>query len=671
MNKLHYLPIGAVALTLLGACASIGRPEGGPRDVEPPVYVASDPAPGTTGFSGNKISIFFNENVQLDDPGSKVAISPAQMQQPTVFANGRRVDIELKDSMRPNTTYTIDLADAVKDLNEGNVLDGFAIDFSTGPEIDTLCISGMVLEARTLEPAQGMLVGVYSSEADSCISTLPFERIARTNQLGEFTVRNLKPGTYQLFALKDQNRDLHWDRTEDVAFLSAAVVPSTETVEVTDTIAPDSTTVRMATRFLPDDLLLTWFNENYNAQYLKTYKREPRNIIHLEMASAADSLPELTVIAVGSDSTMRRPLLDAALLNRTVGADTLDYWLTDTALIAADSLLIETRYRRVDSLSQLVWQTDTLKFNIRRQRGKNAPKPALTLEQKIDSVRKAEPNAPVDTFALMQPTVWLDLRTGDSTQDLNRPLTFSVSRPIDSIVAGGVRLEVCVDSVWHPVEPQPPIERADSFSLLNFKMQPRWMPGAEYRLAVDSMAVVDIYGHYTRPALNEFRTRKADDYSAVIFNVSGVPDTARAVVELLNSSDTPVRTLPVNAGTVRFDYLLPGTYYARLFIDRDGDGVWTNGNLLERRQPEDIYYFPKKLTLKKNWDRTEPWDINALSPELQKPLDIKVNRPRPKAGEVPPPSNDDEEEDSYGNGFYDPSADSDGFGTNHFARPRM
>lgn len=662
MNKLYYLPVAAAAVALLGACASIGRPEGGPRDVQPPRYVASNPVPGSLNFSGNKISVFFDENVQLEDAASKVAISPAQLQQPTIQANGKRVDILLKDSILPNTTYTIDLADAVKDLNEGNVLDGFAIDFSTGADIDTLSISGMVLHARDLEPAQGMLVGIYSNDADSSILTRPFERIARTNQLGEFTVRNLKPGSYQLFALNDMNRDLHWDRSEDVAFVSNLIVPELGSREVIDTIAPDSTVTRMVTRFLPDNLLLTWFNEEYKAQYLKTYKRDVRNLIYLEMAAPADSLPELTIVAMGSETNMRRPLLDVALLSRSQGADPLNYWLRDPEVIAADTLLVETRYRRVDSLSNLVWQTDTLKFNMRRQRGKEAPKPPRTLQQKIDSVLKISDTIRIDTFALLQPDVWLDVNLRESVQNINRPLLFSVSRPLDSIRPGSVRLEMCVDSVWSPVEPQPPMIPADTLTLLNYQMNPVWVPGAEYRLAVDSMAMTDIYGNYTKPDNLEFKTRKVEDYSAVMFNITGMPDTVAVVVELLNNADKTVRSLPLEGNSVRFEYLLPNTYYARLFIDRDRNGEWTNGDLRERRQPEDIYYFPKKLTLKKNWDRTEAWDINALSVELQKPDDIKTNKPKLKAGEIPQPTSTDEDDE------YDEDFGDDGFGANHFVR---
>ena len=128
--------------------------------------------------------------------------------------------MELRDSLQDSTTYTFDFSDAIRDLNEGNILDGFALDFSTGSTIDTLAISGMVFEARNLEPAQGMVVGVYSNLTDTTLTSLPLERVAKTNQYGQFTIRNLKPGTYHLFAIDDRNRDWHWDRSENIAFSS-------------------------------------------------------------------------------------------------------------------------------------------------------------------------------------------------------------------------------------------------------------------------------------------------------------------------------------------------------------------------------------------------------------------------------------------------------------------
>ena len=198
--------IAAVALAV-AACASIGRPEGGPRDEKAPEFVRSTPMPGEVNVDRGRIDIFFNENIKLEDASNKIVVSPAQKQMPSIQAQGRRVTVELRDTMLPNTTYTIDFSDAINDLNEKNILDGFAMDFSTGDTIDTLRISGVLLEARTLEPAQGVLVGAYRNLSDSAVSTLPMERVARTNQLGQFTLRNLKAGEYRVYAVNDRNRD--------------------------------------------------------------------------------------------------------------------------------------------------------------------------------------------------------------------------------------------------------------------------------------------------------------------------------------------------------------------------------------------------------------------------------------------------------------------------------
>ena len=150
IGGMYALPLAVAAIVfavLLAACASIGNPEGGPRDYQPPVFVRSTPMPGQTGVTPSRLELYFDENVSLDDAFNKVIISPVQKSTPVVRAGGRRITVELRDTLQPNTTYTIDFADAIRDLNEGNILDGFAIDFATGDSIDSLQISGIVLSA--------------------------------------------------------------------------------------------------------------------------------------------------------------------------------------------------------------------------------------------------------------------------------------------------------------------------------------------------------------------------------------------------------------------------------------------------------------------------------------------------------------------------------------------
>lgn len=629
------------AALLLAACASIGRPEGGPRDMTPPVMVSSTPAPGSVNVSNGRIDIVFDENITLDDPMNKIVVSPPQKKQAQISSNGRRVRITLRDTLRDSTTYTVDLADAVRDLNEGNILDGLAIDFSTGSSIDTLMISGIVFEGRTLEPAQGMVVGVYSTPvADTALTTLPMERITKTNALGRFTIRNLKPGSYRVFAINDLNHDFHWDRSEDIAFLDRDISPSTMAVEVTDTFTDaagnDSLVTRPATRFLPDDILLTWFNENYKPLYLVKHERPDARRLTLEMSTHSDSLPQLTLLnTVRAGARLDRE----AVLQSSPGLDSLTYWLRDTTLIGSDTLKIAARYLHTDTLDNITFTTDTLTFALRQ------PKKKKKRDEETDSVPKLE-------FV----NIGISSR---QPQDLNIPLLFETSAPTASIDSAGFRIEELVDSVWMPVAariPSPP----DSLQPMRLLTEMTWKPKTKYRVTIDSLAVTDIYGNHNRPFVQEVSTHAIEDYAALFFNIGDLgPDSA--IVELL-SSDKPVRLEPVRNGVATFEYVTPGAYYARLFIDRNQNGRWDTGSVADTVQPEDVFYFSKKLNLKKNWDVEQQWNIYETPVDLQKPEDIKKNKPpRPKweteeEREKRKKGNNDDEEEEFDPFMNDPFA---------------
>ncbi|WP_297072332.1 Ig-like domain-containing protein [uncultured Duncaniella sp.] len=659
-----------VVTAFLAACASMGRPEGGPRDVTPPVFVRSTPRPGQVNVSGNKIVVEFDENVALDDAMNKVVVSPAQRTTPVVSANGRRVTVELRDTLKPDVTYTIDFSDAIKDLNESNVLDGFALDFATGDSIDTLQISGMLFEARTLEPAQGMIVGVYSNLSDTAIRTLPLERIAKTNQLGQFTLRGLKEGTYRIYAVNDVNRDYHWDRSEDVAFFDVTVSPSSTPAQFTDTLVnvagEDSIVTRQGTRFLPDDILLTWFNEGYNPQYLRNYARADQRTIDFEFAAKADTLPIIKLInspRAGADIT------EWAVLQANPTLDTLRYWITDTTLIGLDTLMVEARYLMTDTLEQLSMKTDTLRLvdkgakNRRRQLEKEAQQREKEREKERKELEKQGVNLDsldaADTIPPRPEPVKFKVSSSNA-QDVHRPLLFTSETPVASLDTSAVKLEWLVDSLWYPL-PKPVIKQIDSLNSMKFMAEYKWSPGEKYKLTIDSAAVYDIYGLASDPISHEFTVKKLDEYSSLAFNITGL-DNRPAILEVLDGSDKVVASAPVNGSLGRVEYLAPGTYYARLFIDSDSNGVYTTG-ILDSIQPEEVYYYPKKVTLKKNWGVEQTWNIYELPIDMQKPLEIKKNKPKRKRGEEAP-EEEEEEEDEF---FDDPFMNRNQFG-NSFDR---
>lgn len=119
-------------MAVLYSCASVGRLEGGSIDEEPPRFVTSSPLPGTLHNKKKKISIEFDEFIKLEKANEKVVISPPQVQQPEIKANGKRVVVNLQDTLKANTTYTIDFSDAIQDNNEGNPMESFTYTFPPG-----------------------------------------------------------------------------------------------------------------------------------------------------------------------------------------------------------------------------------------------------------------------------------------------------------------------------------------------------------------------------------------------------------------------------------------------------------------------------------------------------------------------------------------------------------
>ena len=238
MKKLLY--ICSIALAMIG-CARMGQPDGGWYDDDPPKVLSTTPADQATNVNTKKITILFDEYIKLTDATNKVIVSPPQLEVPDIKAAGKKIVVELQDSLMANTTYTIDFSDAISDNNENNPMGSYTYSFSTGEKIDTFEVSGYVLDASNLEPVKGIKVGLYNDLADSAFKTKPMLRISQTDSRGHFVIKGVAPGTYRAYALNDVDGDFRFSqKAEMVGFNHDTFVPFFKPDTRTDTIWRDS-----------------------------------------------------------------------------------------------------------------------------------------------------------------------------------------------------------------------------------------------------------------------------------------------------------------------------------------------------------------------------------------------------------------------------------------------
>ena len=643
MRNIHSLLI--ICLLLLSAlcysCANMGMPSGGPRDEDPPRFVSSNPPAGATNFHGNRVELLFNELVNVKDAFSKVTVSPPGDGTPRVSTSGRRVIVQFPDTLASATTYTIDFGNSIEDNNESNPLGAFAFSFSTGSELDSLRIAGVALDAYTLEPQQGMLIGVHPADApDSALTTLRFLRATKTDDMGRFVIRGLKPIPYNLFALGDLNNDYRRDNpAELLAFYPTPILPHCEQAVTTDSIyniltgAVDTVVERTYTRFLPNNLLLSVFDEGYKPQYLVKYERPDSSRLSFIFNAAAPEFPSLEIINIPDEPAMR--------LEYSQHRDSLTYWLSDPRLISADTLRVKLTYMQTGADKLLAERTDTLtltKPKVRKRSGRR------TKEQlRADSI--AEEKA-----KLLGVTI-----TPQGNMEIYQRPRIEFSEPVSRLDTTMLHLEMKQDTLWIP-QPlgvlTPDTTSASRRWLLNFP--PAF--GETYRLTVDSLAAVSYRGRFNGEAKVMFKVKERADYASLTLRFT--PDTIHGFVEVLNSGDNVVQRAPVVNGVAHFPWLAPADYYARFVADNDSNGLFTPGNYAERRQPEEVFYYPGLLSLKRH-DRSEKWDLYSTPVDSQKPRAIVKNKPqsakRRTTGEELPEEEEDDTFDVNSNPFATPS----------------
>lgn len=595
------------SLMFFYACANIAAPTGGLYDVDPPKVVKSTPVFNATNSNRSKIEILFDENVKVEKPMDKVIIAPPQQSFPVIKAQGRKVIVELEDELKPNTTYTIDFTDAIVDNNEGNTLENFALSFSTGEELDSMAISGIVLAAENLEPAQGIYVGIHSNFNDTAFTNIPFERISRTNSRGTFTIKGVAEGKYKLYALRDLNRSYTYDNPqEEIAFLDSILIPSTVEAFRNDTIFKDSLTIDTIyevkyTRFLPDNLILRSFESGFKRQYLQKHERMVPHKLDLYFAAPTDEA-QLTLLSPKATSD------NWFVKESSVTNDTVSIWITDSLIYQSDTIKLKVDYLQTDTLNNHILNTDTLNFTFRESK-----------KRKSEKDKKKEEEAPIK---------FMNIRHNvQSSHEIYNPLSIEFEQPILNFDSAEIKILHEVDSLFVPIEYN---LLSDSLNARFYKMQYKWEPGEKYKLLIDSAVFVSPYGLHNNKIEQVFTVKKLEEYGNLLFAIDGLPEGKVAFVELLDTQDKPFRKKSVRNNEALFMDLKPGKLYARLVIDENEDGEWTTGNYELKRQPEMVYYNPKLYEIRAFTNHEESWDLNEQPAFKQKPLEITKNKPEEK-----------------------------------------
>ena len=618
--KRYQWPLLLMLVIVAYSCASMGAPDGGPYDEMPPKFVGSSPRLHAVNAKSKKFELEFDEFIKLEKPSEKVIISPPQMEQPEIKVVGKKVVGELLDTLKEATTYTIDFSDAIVDNNEGNPMGNFTYSFSTGATIDTMEVSGTVLNAADLEPIKGIQVGLHKNLNDSAFTTLPFERVSRTDSRGHFVIRGIAPGKYRIYALMDGNQNYLFDsKTETVAFSDSIIIPSMMPATRQDTLWKDSLTIDTIktvgyTRFMPDDIILRAFKEENTRQYCTGSQRDKETHFILKFSAKADTLPTLKGLNFNEK--------DAFIVEANEGNDSICYWIKDSLVYQMDTLALQMDYLYTDTLNQLVPKTDTL-YLANKLTKEQREKLKKQDEEKKEKERKKREKKGEKQKEEQIPFLAMKV-DAPSAFDVNRNILLAFDEPVARIDTSAIHLSVKEDTLW--VE-TPFLFVTDSILPRQYEILAEWQPEKEYQLKIDSAAIVGLYGLCTNKVEQTIKVKKLDEYGTLLFNLQGAGD--KAIVELLDNGGKVLRQQRVSPeGTADFYYLAPNTkYYVRMFNDRNGNGKWDTGNVEKHIQPEEVYYFPKSWEMKANFEFEETWNIHEVPADKQKLDDIKKQKP--------------------------------------------
>ena len=618
MTKNCKIVLRAMVLLLFGGaffsrCANIMTPEGGPKDTLPPVIVKIEPGNFATNFKEKKIYIEFNEFVQLKDQNKEMFVSPAMKKQPMLTIRGKGIVITIRDTLRENTTYAIDLGSAVRDNNESNPLNAMRYVFSTGDKVDSMMCSGYTADSYKADSVSRTFIWFYIADSlpstpgyDSTIFNRKPDVIARAQNNGIFIAQNLKPVNYRIYAIGDKNDNQLYEPGTDMVGLLDTVYNPAHMPEFA--IWFDS--LRMYPSAEPQLYFRMFTDKAFVNQRLVDAQRPEQKKAIFYFNSDYPQIDSLIFDNIPSDKVLLDP--------QTNGRDTMAVWFNIPAEQLPDTIKGKIVYYRHDSLRQLSKTTEPLKLAWKLVETKEQQKERERLEKEKERAL-AEGKEWKDPNAKSKFTMKIS-----AGKEINPEQGFDITFATPAIKFDTTAVElvaVAEDKSTTVVEKH---FVRDSMNMCRWQVKAPWKEKTNYRLYIPKKSITDLMGEENDSTVVEFATYDPEKFATVSLNVASTSNS-RYIILLTDSSGKTIQELKgVTSGAYRFNFVSPGDVRLRVIEDRNGNGKWDAGDVIAGLQPERAEgYFNDRgeetFTTKMNWD----FEINIDMDKVFQPMTME------------------------------------------------
>ena len=596
-ESIFILPV----IFLIWSCAKVNTPTGGKRDRISPVVIESSPENRSVFFNDRRIEITLNEFVVLDNINEKFMVSPPLKKRPEIQVKRKSIIVEFDEELRDSTTYTFYFQDAIKDLNEGNILENYQFVFSTGSVVDSLSVTGNVSSAFTLEAPEKTIVMLYRDLQDTTVKKQLPDYISMVDTKGYFRIENVREGQYRLYALKDGDNSKNYNVTdEEFAFADSSIIitaennfipPAVDTSMLISAgkkvaVKPGPVKTDPATLALADTIVkqgehkLILFAARKKAHYLASSDRLSRYHLLFTLSLPPDSMnidfsiPEISPVAYFIEPNNEK--------------DTINVWLTDSTLYNQSLITTLVSYPFTDSIGNLDYKLDTI------------------------PMRFIEPR-PTRGVKVVSSDYSVDFNITKGTLKPGQKITFTSQTPFRLPDTTLIRLYEIVDSTQKKIEYT---LIKDSVNSGKYIIEARIQEKKQYFFLADSASFGNIYGESADSAGIKFTVKDAESYSKLTLNIKNYGGPL--IIQLLNNAEKLLYEVNYKDNEkVEFPLLDPGLYRIRAIFDLNGDGKWTTGDFDSGRQPEPVSYYPREIDIKTGFEIEQDWDPEQNYKEIK------------------------------------------------------